>query len=301
MNIFGYDTEDPIAELRETIASQQDIIREMQVQIQALKDLLSQSKELSHKQDKLLLSFSERIDDAEVEIDHLQDKLQTYANSSLNLENSISENYAHFVQHRDQCNSNTMLETVKNYTSEHCILRPQLPPLFIGSQWDHHSYLESYKKNAGNQCEIKGPYSLVAAINDNSVELLEFLLKLGISPNCKLDNYYSPLSKAAREGKIEIIDLLVKYGANLEFRDSQYGRTPLYEAFMSYKVNSVAKLCMLGADRYTKQNHGISMEGLYPDIRGEMAIRLEDCVLYKSYHKNLSKALIGENGENSDI
>ncbi len=70
-------------------------------------------------------------------------------------------------------------------------------------------------------CPQKNPSSssvslVQIAIERNDVDLLEFLLKWGASPNYLPGNFTSPLERAVRHGERKAVSLLLKYGASMD-------------------------------------------------------------------------------------
>ena len=74
------------------------------------------------------------------------------------------------------------------------------------------------------------PEALRVAVNHQSVEMVELLLKRGVNPNLPSTAVkYTPLMQAASSADIELVKLLLDAGAELNARDEQ-GRTALDEA-----------------------------------------------------------------------
>jgi ankyrin repeat protein len=89
-----------------------------------------------------------------------------------------------------------------------------------------------------NKPDTKGFTPLHLTIGAKQVEVVEMLLKFGANVNSvtSKDNY-TPLHIAASQGLSTIIPLLVKAGASLEQRDG-FGNTPLLVACESPESNS---------------------------------------------------------------
>ncbi len=71
------------------------------------------------------------------------------------------------------------------------------------------------------------------------------LLERGANPNIQDINLLSPLAIACGTGGVSCIDLLVKYGADLNSR-SESGSTPLHECFFRDNINCLEALLKHG-------------------------------------------------------
>jgi ankyrin repeat protein len=102
------------------------------------------------------------------------------------------------------------------------------------------------KANINHQSKNKNTALHYATLCGN-YKIIELLLKYGANINHK-GNMGTPLHCAAQTGRDEIIQLLFDRGANLEYKDFQ-NITPLVIATnFSNKKSTVTKLCELGAD-----------------------------------------------------
>lgn len=83
--------------------------------------------------------------------------------------------------------------------------------------------------NAGadvNFTDSDGETALWIATTESSDQVMEALLKKGANPNVQVkDNGETPLHEAAANGLVDRVQLLLKYGANPAIRDAA-GRTP---------------------------------------------------------------------------
>ena len=98
---------------------------------------------------------------------------------------------------------------------------------------------------------------LVAVAHDGTIKELEDLLDIGANPNI-LDNRYgaSPLMFASIEKSILKIDMLIKYGADVNFPNYKGVTALMYGARQNDNVDTVKELLKLGADPLLKDNEG---------------------------------------------
>lgn len=88
--------------------------------------------------------------------------------------------------------------------------------------------------------------ALHMAVSDISIEKVRVLLDAGADPNIQGSIGNTPLHVAAR-GYVDIINLLVSRGADIEARDDE-SSTPLYCAVLEGSADAVKALRKLGAD-----------------------------------------------------
>ncbi len=90
---------------------------------------------------------------------------------------------------------------------------------------------------------------------------LKVLLEHGASPNL-LDGPAGirALDYAARQGRTEVADILIAFGADMNAKDNMYGETPLHFAIYKYRAGSpqdmVQFLINRGADVNSKSSEG---------------------------------------------
>ena len=89
--------------------------------------------------------------------------------------------------------------------------------------------------------------SLLVHVVRNEQALVLELLARGANPNCCDSSGITPLHRAARWGRSNLISLLLAHGANIDTVDSWDGRTPLALAAREGFVDSVRILLTEGA------------------------------------------------------
>ncbi len=108
--------------------------------------------------------------------------------------------------------------------------------------------------------EIEGKSNLLHyASASHSIELIDKLIRLGVSVN-KANIYgLTPLHIAAMRGNLEVSKFLVRNGAEINLRNNE-GKTPYHLALESQKMETVNYLATLGADTSMPK---------YPELAGE--------------------------------
>ncbi|WP_168463915.1 ankyrin repeat domain-containing protein [Wolbachia endosymbiont of Ctenocephalides felis wCfeT] len=111
-------------------------------------------------------------------------------------------------------------------------------------------------------------YSLLGlAIYYDSTEKAEILLKHGINPNAYIDGKrfnikgYKPLHFAAVRDSVSMVDLLIKYGAEINGQDKE-GNTPMHLAIASRCTDVIKLLYRNGADVDIKNKRNKTAEYL---------------------------------------
>jgi hypothetical protein len=95
------------------------------------------------------------------------------------------------------------------------------------------------------------------ACNSGNKTALELLCNAGYSVNesSYLEYFEKPLHAAAGQNRVEILELLIEKGADIENRDT-WGKTPLYTAVCMGHINVVRELLVRGADCECKRKTG---------------------------------------------
>lgn len=116
--------------------------------------------------------------------------------------------------------------------------------------------LEQFKtlinQNSTSIKEATGTIILSEAIRNNNLEIVRFLIELGVEVNDEdriLSDDETPLAIAASKGNLEIVRLLLSAGAtvNIPLKDPEYW-TPLMCGVSSGNLNLVKLLVQSGAD-----------------------------------------------------
>jgi len=132
--------------------------------------------------------------------------------------------------------------------------------------------------------QYRNSKKLIDAIESNDVEQVKLLLDEGIDPNqtdIPVSRYWSffefsahrPLSTACREGNLEIVSLLIEYGATAEYIEYT-GWSPLRSALLGLEPDDVEIVELLlehGADpNMVEADHNAIIEaaGMYPFVVG---------------------------------
>lgn len=108
---------------------------------------------------------------------------------------------------------------------------------------------------------FKGESAILLAAKANNIQLIELLLRYGADVNV-LDGQVSPLHYYVRDKSdcIEMIELLLQYNADINFKvDQQYGSSPLHCAAESGNIALVKFLLKKGADSQLVDEYGSSI------------------------------------------
>ncbi|NQY04732.1 MAG: ankyrin repeat domain-containing protein [Flavobacteriaceae bacterium] len=105
---------------------------------------------------------------------------------------------------------------------------------------------------------------LILAASEGNENIMNFLIKKGADINFQDKNGYSALHFAALNNKNRIAEILLKNGANPNLKDL-YGNSPIWTAIMNVKEDfSIVKLLLENnADIETKNNHRKSPQELW--------------------------------------
>lgn len=101
---------------------------------------------------------------------------------------------------------------------------------------------------------------LHCAVEEDSYNTVEYLLKVGAIVNVVNKNGYTPLHYAARKGFSDIVDLLLQNSSNPNYRTND-GETPLHLAccceYIEYTNETVVQLLIeAGANVHIRDNYG---------------------------------------------
>jgi len=105
--------------------------------------------------------------------------------------------------------------------------------------------------------KISEPESyLMTACSRKSAKIVQLLINYGASANDTLENGYSVAMMAASFGSNEVLECLLKNGANIEQTRKVDGMTILMFATFNGDIEKVRLLLDYGADRYAKDKNG---------------------------------------------
>ena len=111
--------------------------------------------------------------------------------------------------------------------------------------------LLKYGKGIDLEMRIKGKTVLYYAVNANRPDIVRLLCESNAKVNVFCDDSDTPLTIAAKEGFIEVIRVLLKYGKGIDLEKRchcWYSAPPLYHAAIRGHVDAIAVLCEAGAD-----------------------------------------------------
>ncbi|MBP6237636.1 MAG: ankyrin repeat domain-containing protein [Saprospiraceae bacterium] len=112
-----------------------------------------------------------------------------------------------------------------------------------------------------NQLTDTGDTPLLAAIRDENVDVVEILLNNGADPNFCNSKGWFPLHFATQKNNMEIVKLLVKFGAMIDQQDGKFKNTPLSVAISKTKGREfIDYFLKLGADRTIPNKVGVTPE-----------------------------------------
>ncbi|MGD9010616.1 MAG: ankyrin repeat domain-containing protein, partial [Desulfobacteraceae bacterium] len=103
----------------------------------------------------------------------------------------------------------------------------------------------------GKTAKDIGRWPLFAAVYENAIEIVTFLLDNGAAIDSVNDDYWTPLYVACREGHTQLANLLISRGAGLNHKVASHF-TPLHAAAKTGKIDIARLLIEHGADINTR-------------------------------------------------
>jgi ankyrin repeat protein len=97
---------------------------------------------------------------------------------------------------------------------------------------------------------------LMTACSENSAIVVELLIKYGANPDEKLKNGYSVSMMAASFGSFEVLECLLKHGADLKQTRRVDGMTTLMFAVLNGNPKKIKLLLEYGANKYARDKNG---------------------------------------------
>jgi serine/threonine-protein phosphatase 6 regulatory ankyrin repeat subunit B len=110
----------------------------------------------------------------------------------------------------------------------------------------------------GARVRGSGSLAFFAAVNSGKVELVQMLLKAGADPLGREKTWgATPLHTAAGNGHLNVMDVLRTYYRSVDISDD-FGRTPLHYAAMAGKLQAMEWLLQRGASVNAKDRTGMT-------------------------------------------
>jgi ankyrin repeat protein len=190
--------------------------------------------------------------------------LERGANTELRNNNEITPLHRACI-----CNADMMVHILLTYGADKNSIGPTesvLSPLHCAINHNNYEIAEMliYSGANINICSINGSFPITAAILNENIKILRLLLDNGAKINIKDDHDQWPLLCAVlpsnglkEDTTLEIVNLLICYGANVNLMDS-VGDTVLHSVFIRY--TSVIKLFLdNGADINVINSKGLTI------------------------------------------
>jgi len=95
-----------------------------------------------------------------------------------------------------------------------------------------------------------------AAMNGDLAEVRRLVVDCGVDPNIQDNSGWTPLHRAAFDGRLEIVKFLLEHGADPNIQDNYHGNTPLHDAAVNGHLEVVKLLLEHGADPNIQNNYG---------------------------------------------
>jgi ankyrin repeat protein len=100
--------------------------------------------------------------------------------------------------------------------------------------------------------------ALSSAVVHNYIACVEVLIQAGADVNCKDDRNFTPTSLAAGEGFYEVLRLLLRQSATQYDEKNADGYTPLTAALMNDHIDCVELLIRYGANVNVADHYGVT-------------------------------------------
>ncbi len=113
---------------------------------------------------------------------------------------------------------------------------------------------------------------LLTACGQRSALIIDLLIKYGANPNDTLENGYSVSMMATSFGSIEVLECLLKNGANIKQTRRVDGMTTLMLAVYNGDPKKVKLLIDYGADKYARDKTGKTALYYFEDIYESLKI-----------------------------
>ncbi|XP_020299572.1 tonsoku-like protein [Pseudomyrmex gracilis] len=139
----------------------------------------------------------------------------------------------------------------------------------------------------------KGETQLQVACINGDINTVQRLLSSGHPVNVRDNAGWSPLHEAANYGYVDIAELLIKSGANINDNVPCRGMTPLHDAALCGHFSVMNLLMEHGADVTLKTHDGDTVLDYLEDWRDRVEdLNPEDLAEYDIMHKKLSAVIL---------
>ena len=126
---------------------------------------------------------------------------------------------------------------------------------------------------------------IFTAADQNNPRIINLLILYGAKANDTLENGYSPLMAAASFGSNEVLECLLKYGANVKQTRQVDGITALMLAAFNGHLQKVKLLLSYKADKNFKDKNGKTalnyVDAIYPSLKVNEKTKEELRILLK--------------------
>ena len=157
---------------------------------------------------------------------------------------------------KDVSNQLKILKDSTNNDEQKAVALNELLEMKGGSNNNLLHYVANYNEQNIAEALIKAGADVNAKNNDNetplhvtnNAQIAEALIKYGADVNAKNKNDSTPLHKAVHKQKLDLVEILIKNNAVLDYQDLPNGDTPLHLAVYSNNENIVKALLNVGAN-----------------------------------------------------
>jgi alpha-tubulin suppressor-like RCC1 family protein/ankyrin repeat protein len=118
-----------------------------------------------------------------------------------------------------------------------------------------HSDIAKYLLDSGADAKILKGEQLLAAVGVGDINIVKQLLQMNVDPNAE-GTYFTGCPSLFRTSSKEIVDVLIKAGANTNFRITKTGVTPLMTHVERGNIEVVKLLLAAGVEVNLKDNEG---------------------------------------------
>jgi hypothetical protein len=121
---------------------------------------------------------------------------------------------------------------------------------------DIQRHADRKSSSGGQEPSAKRNEELFDAVRAGDTQRVRKLLAKGAEVNAIIKGKGTALHWAALTGRSDVVELLIRSGANLNANDDKYGATPLHLAAYKGNKGAVQTLLNAGADPYAKDKDG---------------------------------------------